>query len=919
MGNFASGMVNFGGLAKATPWPFLLVERSGGILFANTHFHRLLGSEKLEQNTRIQDLFQPVGGTLADMDKLLLDTCCGSAWHGKWETLQENPAGHGVYELVLEADAENPDHLWVILLENPVINNQMVLSTRSELKLLQILMDHTLDYVYFTDISGRFIITNRIFQRTLDIPYPGYEIGRKMSEFTQSETARWIERTNRQVLKTMQPLINDQGLFTLKNGEGHWLQTNKMPVFDHARHCIGLVSVSRDITERKENEKRIHDALQRAEQANHAKTHFLANMSHEIRTPINGIVGMTELCLETRLSDEQKSYLDTILSCSDTLLTLVSDILDFSKIEAGQLQLEEIQFDLAATIEETVDQFVSLTRDKGLELLLNLDPCLPARVTGDPTRFKQILANLLSNAVKFTEQGEIEVNASVESLRGNRAQVGVMVRDTGIGIPESRQGQIFESFMQGDISTTRRFGGTGLGLSISRQLSELMHGNLTVQSTPGKGSAFTLSLQFEVVDQSTTDPSRMLETLSGMPVLIVDDNATNREILRNLCRRWGFQPQVAPAGMEGLQALEESRDIEKPISLLLLDQQMPGLSGLDLAALVLNRPSLKDTRIIILSSSLNQDEVERGKKLGVKRLLSKPIKQSVLLNVIMDVFNVQTPPGELATTPEHGEDDITQKPEVEQASLPPLKILLAEDNPVNQQVSMQRLRRMGHEVTLVENGENAVEAFKTVNFDLIIMDVQMPVMDGLEATRQIRSIEKDSGRDRRTPIVAMTAHALKGDKSKCLEAGMDDYITKPFRSDKLQRVLKRTLDQNKELELKAWDDSTAFDLKAVLASLDQEGLEDFELAAEIFNQNERENLTKLEQAIKTSAWEQIGQAAHNIKGEAGLLQAGLLYHLCERLEQSAREQNAQPQHELVAKIRVELESIARQTQAFMRG
>lgn len=863
--------------------PFLSISLKGKGLKKPVYIQELFSTDS--EASSVEDIFEQLGLT--------------KAWHGK---LRLGDLDEGaVLEVMIQRDPGDLNLVWCIVLENPVINGQMVLGARSELRLLQILMDHTVDYVFFRDVQGRFIITNKAFQEALGVPYPGYEIGKKMGDFVNRKTAQWSEEAEALVLSTLKPLINHVDYFQVKNGRGHWLQSTNVPVFDHNRNCIGTVCVSRDITELREKEERLKQAIERAEAANQAKSEFLANMSHEIRTPINGIVGMTELCLETELSEEQERYLDTVLSCSNTLLSLVNDVLDFSKIEAGQLELEAIPFDIRESVEEVVDQFSTQAREKGLEVAMRIDPRIPRLLRGDAMRLKQVLNNLLSNALKFTDEGEIIIRLKLTRRAPKSVSFSLEVSDTGIGISANRIESIFESFTQADSSTTRKYGGTGLGLAICRKLVEMMSGEISVVSEPGVGSTFTVKLTLPVVAASQEGELQLLERLQGLKVLIVDDNRTNREILLELCKNWGFEPKAVSGGLDALVALEDAHRNDMPFKLVLMDHQMPNLSGLDVVTLIRNRSALQDVKIILLSSSLVFQDSERARAYGVSALLTKPVKQAVLLEAIFDIFQIQRPRAQfrVKASGEAGKQQMT-----------PLKVLLAEDNPINQEVTAQRLRRMGHTVVLAENGCKAVEFYRNERFDLILMDVQMPEMDGLEAARQIREIERE--RDYTTPIIAMTARVMKGDEEACLQAGMNGYMAKPFRSAKLQSILESfsfqgvyQSDRNqRELPL-----PIPYNLEPVLLELDNEDREDLAAAAQLFLNHYANDFDRLKKAWERRDFAIANHEAHSMKGAAGIFRATRFQSLAFELEEAANSRNVKDGDRVLPMLEEELKQV----------
>jgi PAS domain S-box-containing protein len=565
------------------------------------------------------------------------------------------------------------------------------------------------------------------------------------------------------------------------------MMVRAVPILDEGGAIREWVGIHTDIDELKRAEAAQREAREAAEAANRAKSEFLANMSHEIRTPMNGIIGMTELALDTDLTTEQREYLDMVKSSADYLLAVINDILDFSKIEAGKLDLDPIDFNLRDHLDDTVTTLALRAHTKGLELACDVLGDVPDALVGDPGRLRQILVNLIGNAIKFTSVGEVVVQVTGQKGQEGQKDLGpsgpfasfvvlhFAITDTGIGIPREKLGLLFQAFSQVDTSTTRKYGGTGLGLAISSQLVKLMGGRVWVESEPGRGSTFHFTAHFGLSEAPALRQAPVeLTRARGLPVLVVDDNATNRRILHDLLTQWGLAPVLVEGGRAALAALERAAAGGEPFPLVLLDNMMPEMDGFMLAEEIQRHPGLVGSTLMMLSSADRRNNAARCRELGITTYLTKPIKRAELLNAILTVVDAPADEKVRMATGTRSAIGPSQRS---------LRLLLTEDNVVNQKLALRLLEKRGHTVVVAANGKEALEALARQAFDVVLMDVQMPEMDGFEATAIIRAQEKTTGGH--VPIVAMTAHAMKGDRERCLQVGMDGYISKPLQPSEL--------------------------------------------------------------------------------------------------------------------------------------
>ncbi len=781
--------------------------------------------------------------------------------------------------------------------------------------------------IYRHDLDGVLLSVNPSGARAL-----GYEpiemIGKSLKDFLSSGAKALFQSYLDQICEEEEA----SGLFSIltKSGEERiWQYDNVLYKDEPATYVIAYAL---DITALKRLEAELKEARDDALESLRLKSEFLANMSHEIRTPMNGIIGMTDLLLDKPLGAVERGYVETIKTSADSLLTIINDILDFSKIEAGKMHFETIDFDLRATLENTVALFAEQVTRKRIEIASLIESDVTVALRGDPGRLRQILINLIGNAVKFTERGEVLARVSVENETERRVSLRFTITDTGIGISKDARKYLFQAFAQADGSTNRRFGGTGLGLTISKQLVELMNGRIGVESKPGEGSVFWFTVRFEKQTGTLSQNVEFKEDLRGLRLLVVDDNATNRQVISHQTTFWGMKTDEASSADEAIKKLRQATREGKPFDLVILDFVLPKMNGLDLATAIKKDSSIADVRLILMPSFGKRGHGRQARQVGVNGYLPKPVRQSDLFECVATVMcreiHQSLADEETLDAPI---DLVTQYTLEENRFIRRERILLVEDNEVNQKIAQQQLEHLGYQVEVVPNGREAVEAFGQRSYSLILMDCQMPEMDGYQATAEIRRREGDK---KHTPVIAITANALKGDREKCLAAGMDDYLPKPFNKKGLSEMVKRWLKPETEIAAnlalkpsaqtlttvenrsrKTIDkDQPQSGLAGVAERLDvlrkEVGSEMLENFITIFLDDTRARIDRMRPLAEKSALAELGREAHALKGSCSNMGANELAKLCAQLEEQAESGNRMNLESLVEQLEITFSTLS---------
>ncbi len=856
-----------------------VTDLDGIITFANDRFCEVSGysrSELLGSNHRVVNSGHHPREFFAEMWRTISS---GAVWRG--EVCNRRKDGHLYWvaaTIVPMLDESGLPVEYIGIRTDITARKQAESQLADQLLFSKQLIDAIPIPIYFKGTDGRYIGCNRAFAELLGIHDIDAWLGTTVSALNIDSSAAEFHRGKDAELFAS-GVVQTYEMRNMRIGEREYsMRYHKAALTRTDGSVRGLIGAMIDLTERYRWEDGLILARDAAEAANRAKSDFLANMSHEIRTPMNGIIGMTDLALETRLDDEQREYLQIVKSSAEALLTIINDILDFSKIEAGKMAIEEIAFDLTRTVAETLKTMALRAHQKGLELVADIAPDIPRRVVGDPGRVRQILLNLVGNAVKFTERGEIVVRLTADRVDADQTTLRFDVSDTGIGIAPEQQLTIFDAFAQEDASTTRRYGGTGLGLTISRRLVQLMGGELSLESTPGTGSTFSFTLRLGIDAGSAEAPAAA--DLPGRSALIVDDNAVNCEVLQRMLQRWGMRAEAADSGAEATSRLAAG---VRP-DVVLLDAHMPDMDGFAVGAWIRARPDLAKLPVVMLSSGAQRGDAQRCREIGLDGYFPKPVAEEELHAALQALL------GQAGATAETPAEFVTRH--VQRDRHAALDVLLVEDNPVNQTLARRLLEKWGHRVTIAGDGQQALNAIANGRFDVALMDMQMPVMDGLTATRELRRREAERGLPHLT-VIAMTANAMQGDREACLDAGMDDYVAKPIKAAELAAKLgalaaaggarhAAVLAGQPSAKGAARDD---FDYAGAVAAMDADIVE---AIAPAFLEHYPVEAERLKAALAKGDADATRRIAHSLKGTLGAFGAEPAMRRAHELEALAR-------------------------------
>jgi PAS domain S-box-containing protein len=907
----------------------IYVKDAHGRYLVDNHAHRVLLGAKSEEQVRgktVADFFPAEIATEYTRDDRSV-MAAGKVVQHKEEPVIDHSGRRRLYEFTKVPMRDAAGHVSGLVCIGRDVTEQKEAerALARERNLLRTLMDNLPDHIFVKDCQSRFLIANKATLASLGVESMSQVEGKTDFDFLPRDRADQFFQDEQRILATGTPLVNQEELLIDAGGKARWLSTTKVPLRGGEGELIGLVGISHDVTERNTLDAELRRAVESAEMANKAKSEFLARMSHEIRTPMNAVIGMTELALDTELTSEQRDCLQMVLASGESLLTVINDILDFSKIEAGKMQLEAAPFPIRDSLTDAIRSLGLRAQQKNIELACHVAPDVPDLLVGDLGRLRQVLINLVGNAIKFTEDGEIVVKVGLTHDPERDSLTRVLhfeVSDTGIGIPKEKHHAIFEPFEQADGSTTRKYQGTGLGLAISSQLVQLMGGRMWVESEVGRGSRFHFTSNFQLIagQESILGPVESPD-VHGLRVLIVDDNATQRQILHEMLTNWRMAPVVRDCTEAGIQELSRASQQGTPYELLLVDALMPICDGFALVEEVRKAPNrLVESIVMMLTPASRAGNVDRCRELEINASVLKPIKQSELLDTLLAVATRNVNRNSTTLRKTRADDD--------PILLPPLRILLAEDAIVNQRLAVRIIEKAGHAVVVANNGKEALAILEKDHlFDLVLMDVQMPELGGFETTAVIRGQEKNGQAKRgqaHLPIIALTAHAMKGDRERCLQAGMDGYVAKPIRARELflameqvlqtynpkfleQTGISRPVKTRGELETAIM--TPEYDQKAALERCG----DDAELLKELiglFRDQIPGWLEDLKTSLETSNIELLRRTAHTIKGAVGTFAAEKAWKIAEEVEGHAKSNNVAAAKEAAPRLVATIDALS---------